>query len=68
MAQFLKRFRNIRKDFEFLKGVRRMRFSVLDKGAINHAITIQKYRYPTYHFVALICSTGFDTRQCQTTA
>ncbi len=68
-----------REKLKFRKSRRRIRLSVADHGAINDAIAIKEYcpfhlirpgnlTGRPHHLVAICCRSGWDTRQCHTTA
>jgi hypothetical protein len=61
------RFGNTRKNLEILQTPRRDKPPVALDVGIQYAIAIQEYR-ARYHLVAITCSFGWETRQCQTTA
>src|SRR6266702_931521 len=71
-AQALERFGHPRQDFQPVERSGRIRLAVAHDGGIDDAVAVEEHRAPPafrrYHFVAVCCSAGCDTRQCQTTA
>jgi len=65
--EFAHRSGNTRKNLEILQTPRRDRSPITLDVGIQYAIAIQEYR-ARYHLVAITCSFGWETKQCQMTA
>src|SRR5216684_2892483 len=68
-TQRLQRLAYAGKQLQIGKRARRVRLAVAHDRLVDHAVAVEKHRAALrYHFVAVCCRAGCDTRQCQTTA